>query len=457
MSEQDSRFIANSYPRPLTPAQQRRAVAILGEWLEQPERMIARHLKEKPFRVGQLRALTNMLDVNITGASLVLDSERSGVSRRMLGASLHDGAAITTWGKKLVRLGLFCGYYAVRPSSSTIGLARTVYSELRKSDELVWCFRSSARLMYLNEPRDVAYEEARRQLEALWRVGQTPVDAFDEFDDYEDYPQEVQEGYNKLYGARYPRPTRFDRRLTWSALRDGVGAHYISHRSFDRFLRDETGWLVVDGDNTGATFVNCKMSKVRFTGKLDGAKFINCTFEEVDFMTPTRDVWLSGCRGSVFFSSNEPEAMRGMNIYASRLEVRGDSYSLVDAHLVRSALITMDFILGETFAGFANSGPFGTAHLASFGRMCELPAHERAAMFKGMQLVDSFIDVPFEFFGDALRDAMTPEDYEEWEKAASQCRGTAAYYRDDADGCVKATGLMGDALAPLYFPDMMEA
>lgn len=454
MSEQDSRFIANSYPRPLTPTQQVRAAAILGEWLEQPERMIARHLKEQPFRVGQLRALTNMLDVNITGASLVLDSERSGVSRRMLGASLHDGAAITTWGKKLVRLGLFCGYYAVRPSSSTIGLARAVYNELRKSDDLVWCFRSSARLMYLNEPPEVAYEEARRQLDALWRTGAHPAN---EFDDYEDYPQEVKEEHDKFYGVRYQVPARLDRRLTWSALRDGVGASYISNRSFDRFTRDDTGWLDITGDNTGATFVDCKMNKVRFTGKLDGAKFINCTFEEVDFMTPTRNVWLSGCRGSVFFSSNEPEAMRGMRIYGSRLEVLGGTYSLVDAHLVHSALITMDFILGETFVGYTNNGPFGTAHLADFGRMCELPAHARVAMFKGMQLVDSFIDVPFEFFGDALRDAMTPEDYEEWEKAASQCRGTAAYYRDEADGCVKATGLMGDALAPLYFPDMMEA
>lgn len=451
MDTQVDRFIPGSYPVLLTPTQQVRAASILGEWLEQPERKIAMHLKLQPFTVGQLRALVKMLDVNITGASLVLDSERSGVSRRMLGASLPDSARITTWGKKLVRLGLFCGYYAVRPASNTIGMARAVYDELRKSDDLAWCFRSSARLMYHGESPALAYEEARRQLDSLLRPVGHPVDIPDDYEYRQPDPRDA------FYVTRYPNPTRFDRRLTWSALRDGVGAHYVSNRSFDRFLRDDTGWLVIDGDNTGAAFIDCKMSKVRFTGNLDGAKFINCTFDEVDFMTPTRDVWLSGCRGSVFFSSNEPEAMRGMRIYSSRLEVLGGTYSLVDAHLVHSALITMDFILGETFVGHTNNGPFGTAHLADFGRMCELPAHARAAMFKGMQLVDSFIDVPFEFFGDALRDAMTPEDYEEWEKATSQCRGTAAYYRDEADGCVKATGLMGDALAPLYFPDMMEA
>lgn len=451
MDTQIDRFIAGSYPVLLTPTQQVRAAAILGEWLEQPERKIAMHLKLQPFTVGQLRALVRMLDVNITGASLVLDSERSGVSRRMLGASLPDSAQITTWGKKLVRLGLFCGYYAVRPASNTIGMARAVYNELRESDDLVWCFRSSARLMYHGESSALAYEEARRQLDSLLRPVGHPVDIPDDYEYSQPDPRDT------LSVSRYPDPTRLDRRLTWSALRDGVGAHYISNRSFDRFLRDDTGWLVIDGHNTGATFVDCKLNKVRFTGGLDGAKFINCTFEEVDFMTTTHDVWLSGCRGSVFFSSNEPEAMRGMRIYGSRLEVLGGTYSLVDAHLVHSALITMDFILGETFVGYTNNGPFGTAHLADFGRMCELPAHARVAMFKGMQLVDSFIDVPFEFFGDALRDAMTPEDYEEWEKATSQCRGAAAYYRDEADGCVKATGLMGDALAPLYFPDMMEA
>ena len=45
MDTQIDRFIPGSYPVLLTPTQQVRAASILGEWLEQPERKIAMHLK----------------------------------------------------------------------------------------------------------------------------------------------------------------------------------------------------------------------------------------------------------------------------------------------------------------------------------------------------------------------------------------------------------------------------
>src|SRR5699024_4617667 len=178
------------------------------------------------------------------------------ISRRMLGASLPDDAPIATWGKKLVRLGLFCGYYTLRPNSRTAGMARDQYMALRNSPDLVWCFRSSAQMaFYGSVSMAVAREEALRQLDSLW----APT-AF--------MPDVAETEGNTLYGniteplsdqlsGRYPVASRFDGRLTASALIQGLGAVCIADKNFDRFLRDADGWMQVDGANTGITFVGC--------------------------------------------------------------------------------------------------------------------------------------------------------------------------------------------------------
>lgn len=454
MSDTTMRFIPKSYPVLLSAGDRARAAYILGEWLEQPDRRLAVHMKVKPFTVGHFRALTDLLDVNITGASLVLDSERSGVSRRMLGASLPDDAPIATWGKKLVRLGLFCGYYTLRPNSRTAGMARDQYMALRNSPDLVWCFRSSAQMaFYGSVSMAVAREEALRQLDSLWAPP-----AF--------MPDVAETEGNTLYGniteplsdqlsGRYPVASRFDGRLTASALIQGLGAVCIADKNFDRFLRDADGWMQVSGDNTGITFVGCHMSKIQFDGVLNGAKFVNCTFDDVVFSCDMKDSVIAGCTGSVTFTLNKPDSMHRMQFLGSRLEVRDAYYTLTNARLVHSTLSSLDFSLGAKHPLPGNTAPFGVAAPTHFCHMCQKTEEQRRELFRGMELVNSFIDLPFAFFGDALRDAMTPEDFEAWEADAQPYLGENAY-KPGEYGDVKAFGLMGDALAPLYFPELLQ-
>lgn len=447
MKNEDTRFIAHSYPEALTPAKRAQAVSILSEWLETPERQLAMRMKTHPFRVGHLRRLAELLDVNITGASLVLDSERSGVSRRMLGSGLSDDAPIATWGKKLIRLGLFCGYYAARPDSRTTSMAYTIYKSLENDNDLVWCFRSSARMMYLGEAQMVAYQEARRQLACLWHDGSTQVYL----------PEELPTETDGVIKRRpdYPVARRFDGRLTWASLRDGIGPYYVCDRTFDRFQRDDDGWLVIDGNNTGIAFVNCTLRKVRFMGKLNGAQFIGCTFDEVDFMASLHHAAMTACRGKVAFVAVGKDAMNGMVFTHTRLDVSDADYTLAGATLVSSALVSLEYSLGAKHPIPGNTAPFGVAAPTSFGYTCMESMAKRAERFEGVQLINSFIDVPFEFFGEALREAMTPEDFEAWEQEAEKFRGEKAIQAGEY-GDIQAFGLMGDALAPLYFPDMLQ-
>lgn len=454
MSDNAMRFIPKSYPVVLAAGDRARAASLLSEWLEQPDRRLAVHMKLKPFTVGHFRTLTELLDVNITGASMVIDSERSGVSRRMLGQSLPDDAPIATWGKKLVRLGLFCGYYALRPNSRTAGMAREQYMALRNSSDLVWCFRSSAQMaFYGSVSMDVAREEALRQLESLWSPSVFAANATETVGNvpYEQLTDTLRESL----AERYPVASRFDGRLTASALLQGLGAVYIADKNFDRFLRDAGGWMTVSGDNTGITFVGCRMNKIRFNGLLNGAKFVNCTFDDVIFSCDMKDSLMAGCTGSVTFMLNKPDSMNRMQFLGSRLEVRDAHYTLANARLVHSTLSSLDFSLGAKHPLPGNTAPFGVAAPTGFCYMCQKTDEQRRELFRGMELVNSFIDLPFAFFGDALRDAMTPEDFEAWEADAQPYLGQNAY-KPGEYGDVKAFGLMGDALAPLYFPELLQ-
>jgi hypothetical protein len=434
------RFINQSFPDLLDTEKREAAVALLEEWLEQPAERIAAHMKEVPVTAGRLRRLAELLDVSATGLAGVLEAHRVTVSSRMLSSRLPDDAPVSMWAKKMILLGLFCGYYRARSGSTTWKQAKIELDRIRDEPNLEMRFRTSARMKHQGRPVGHFAMEAKRLLSELWPSATREVAAAG---------IDVEAGVPPVVSAKpvYPVATRWDGRLMAAHVRDGIGAKDVRDVNFSRFKREEDGDLVFRGNNRGAVFTRCVFPDVEMPCDLSGAAFIDCTFEDVMFTGSLADTRFINCKGTVtFWRQGGSEQLARAQFINTLLEVKQADYDMPEAYLLNSALMSERFMLGVAHPqGPSDSNILGLATGEPFADMCERAGEKRAAAFAGVRLNGSYIDLPVRFFAEALKDAMAYEDWEAWRSLPREG------FEVRADGCVYGTGLMGDALDAKLF------
>lgn len=434
------RFIAASFPDALDAERRSAAAMLLEPWLEQPADKLASYMKEAPFTVGRLRRLAEILDVNATGMANIMEAHRVSVSSRMLSPKLGDDDPVPMWAKKLVMLGLFCGYYRTRTSSPTLRIAKAEWKRIGEEPNLEMRFRNSARMKHDKMSVGAYSQEAKRCWKELW------IDAVREFKEVGTPPDPV------IKREVYPIATPWDGRVVSAHCRDGFGAKIIQDMSFSRFKRDDAGELVFAGDNRGSVFINCIFPDCAMRCTLAGATFIGCTFTDVRFTGSLEDVTFIDCKGSVSFGRQDghkiPQLARARFVNTT-LNVTQALYDMPDAWLLRSALMSEKFELGVAHPNGPNDddNPLGLATGDLFADLCELSLDDRIAAFRGVRLVESYIDLPVKFFADALREALPEEDWKAWVALG------ATDPEKRSDGYLYGTSLMGDALDAQYFPE----
>lgn len=438
------RFIAASFPDALDAEQRSAAAVLLEPWLEQPAEKLAGYMKESPFTAGRLRRLADLLDINATGMANIMEAHRVSVSSRLMSPKMEDEAPVAMWAKKLILLGLFCGYYRVNPSSPTRRLAKVEWERIRDEPNLEMRFRDSARMKHDKMSVGEYSQKAKRCWKELWTDAAQNMNTAG-------VPVAVNPVPAQTAREVYPIAVPWDGRVVSAHCRDGFGARIIREVNFSRFKRDEGGELVFAGDNRGSVFTNCIFPDCSMRCSLAGATFIGCTFGDVVFAGSLEDARFIDCKGTVTFGRQDghkmPQLARAQFINTT-LNVTQARYDMPDAWLLHSALMSEKFELGVAHPNGANEdNPLGLATGDLFADMCELSLDDRIAAFRGVRLVGSYIDLPVKYFADALRDALPVDDWKAWTALGATDPETRA------DGYLYGTSLMGDALDAQYFPE----
>lgn len=442
------RFVKDSYPLPPTDAEREAVHLLLRPWLEQDPLELPASLKRNPFTCGRMRKMAELLDVSTTGLSNVLDSDRSTIYRRMIDPKLDAETPIAMWAVKLIRLGIFGGYYIHNPTSRTLEMARKVVEQMNGSRDLWASFRLSARLYFQGAPQAEYMRMAKEQLRQLWP--DTTATTYARERGIEPAPV-APESAVALIG--YKRPDHLLQRFTSAHLgkEKALGAVIIDNINFDRWQRDIDGKVQINGDYVGAVFSNCTMKDMIIWGDTSGATFSNCTFNNVSLCGKLRDAKFLNCTGSVEFDCEDKRSMENVLFQNCRLDLLQGYLDMPGATFIDSFLSQPDVAIGM-YHESADKYPFRCPNIYGLGRMCVASDAERAAMMDGVRLVRSFVDLPANFFGEELRAALLPEDAEAWLALKTET-GTEL---SEARGEVLPTGLMGDALAVKYFPELAD-
>lgn len=210
------RFINQSFPDELDANKREAAVGLLEEWLEQPADRLAAHMKSVPVTAGRIRRLAELLDVSATGLASVLEAHRVTVSSRILSPKIPDNAPVSMWAKKMILLGLFCGYYRARSGSVTWKEAKAEMDRIRDEPNLEMRFRSSARMKHQGRPVGHFSMEAKRVLSELWpSASREMVTA----------GMVTEAAAPQVAPAKpvYPVATRWAGRVMTTHVRDGIG------------------------------------------------------------------------------------------------------------------------------------------------------------------------------------------------------------------------------------------
>lgn len=442
----EKRFIPESYPATLTVEQKTRAFNILYPWLEKSAQEFQ---GAETFTVRHLQEIQKLLGVSITGLARVLDSHRTGVSHYLVGKNITSATPVALRLRKLVRLGLFCGYYAKNPDSVTIDLARAEYNDLRRNTQPELLFRSSARMRYQGHPLTEYREDANRILKQLWYRESEWQEASDKGQDFpSDKPVIIR-------SPVYPSASESQLPALYAALPKGLGARLIRGVDFSDYKVSESG-----GDNTGVVFTDCIFANLTFSGDYSGAVFLRCVFRNCEFFgreVRLEDARFVSCSGQVSFRhDDQTEAwMARVQFTDTRFDVEHCSLNMPGAVLINSMLCAMPD--AEGYPAMAIGVTHSTSEEAKFGllefypvaRQMAAPAEVRIAAFAGVRLIASFIDLPAVFYGDALKSALAQEDYAAWVAQIPEC--PAGFEVNTRTGLTEARGLMGDALYNKYF------
>lgn len=439
----ETRYIPRSYPIPVIADKRDTAVTLLSHWLEVSPASLPGYISGNPVTVKMMRRFADLLDVSSTGMATVLGADRTSVSRRMLGKSLPDDTIIKMWAKRLIRLGLFCGYYVATPDSATLAMARKEFDLLCKDPEPENYVRVAMRMKHEGAPVQEYRAKARQYLSGLWAREENVIAARElGIPLMSDKPKVV-------VTQDYPRLVNNPLSPKTNELADGLGARRISRLGFSRHQKQEDDlYLVSGGDNRGALFEDCIFTRFEFMGDYSGATFLRCQFVDCHFdgdKTRLVDAQFIGCTGSVSFAPFNPDAwMARIRFINTHLEVKSCYYNMPGAVLVDSSLESPELILSVLYSGWDGTLS-GLQKGEAIVRQIRRPLSERMAAFAGVRLINSFIDLPAVWYGQALENAMPEEDYNAWMSLIDRC--PEGLKVDEVNKLVIACGLMGDEAA----------
>lgn len=437
----ETRYIPRSYPIPVIGDKRDAVVTLLSHWLEVSPASLPGYISGNPVTVKMMRRFADLLDVSSTGMATVLGADRTSVSRRMLGKALPDDTIIKMWAKRLIRLGLFCGYYVAVHDSATLAMARKEFDLLCKDPEPENYVRVAMRMKHEGAPVQEYRAKARQYLSGLWAREENLVAA------REQGIPVMSEKPAVVAAVAYPRLFNDPLSPKVEQLLTGLGARKVSGLDFSRHERNADGILVSAGDNRGAVFEDCVFTKFSFRGDYSGATFLRCRFDDSYFgdeKTRLVDAQFINCSGSVQF---DPPAEAGawmarIRFVSTNLLVPSCYYNMPGAVLVDSSLESSGLFLameprGEwdgTLATLPNKSPVTRQMLR--------PVSERVAAFAGVRLINSFIDLPAAYYGQALEQSMTADEYDAWMALVQDC--PEGWELDKLGKCAIARGLMGD-------------